>query len=206
MAKLHVGNICQDKFSSKHEKSSASGSASPTKAPDTKLKVAAADEAQFVDGYEEFIKKNLGVLEEYASIDEEDEKSEQYILQHTQLLSEHATGYYLLHCINLQAEGKTRQMRKTARQYLLLTYVCDLAKSMPGRDARDAIKPLFKKMDTSKESREAFLEHLEKYIAHVKTRAEVKKQEQADQAQPPKFKVEMRWLSRQARVNAWVRK
>jgi hypothetical protein len=37
-------------------------------------------------------------------------------------------------------------MRKVARQYLLLTYVCDLAKSMPGRDARDAIKPLFKKM------------------------------------------------------------
>ena len=25
-----------------------------------------------------------------------------YILEHTQLLSEHATGYYLLHCINLQ--------------------------------------------------------------------------------------------------------
>lgn len=57
-----------------------------------------------------------------------------------------ATGYYLLHCINLQASGKTRIMRKVARQYLLLTYVCDLAKSMPGRDARDAIKPLFKKM------------------------------------------------------------
>ena len=37
-------------------------------------------------------------------------------------------------------------MARTARQYLLLTYVCDLAKSMPSRDARDAIKPLFKKM------------------------------------------------------------
>ena len=56
-------------------------------------------------------------------------------------------------------------MRKTARQYLLLTYVCDLAKSMPGRDARDAIRPLFMKMGASAESREAFSEHLEKYIA-----------------------------------------
>ena len=44
-------------------------------------------------------------------------------------------------------------MRKTARQYLLLTYVVDLAKSMPGRDARDAIRPLFKKMASSAESR-----------------------------------------------------
>jgi len=183
MAKLHVGNICKDKYSSKHEKSSASSSASASKKADTKLQVAASDEAQFVDGYEEFLKNNLPILEEYAAIDEEDAKSEQYILEHTQLLSEHATGYYLLHCINLQAEGKTRQMRKTARQYLLLTYVCDLAKSMPGRDARDAIKPLFMKMERAPESREAFNEHLEKYIAHVKTRAEVKKQEAEAEAE-----------------------
>ena len=87
----------------------------------------------------------------------------------------------LLHCINLQVEGKTRQMKKTARQYLLLTYVCDLAKSMPGRDARDAIRPLFKKMAASDESREAFSDHLAKYIAHVKTRAEVKKKEMEEE-------------------------
>merc|ERR1712146_286236 len=103
---------------------------------------------------------------------------EQYILDHTELLSEHATGFYLLHCITLQAEGKTREMKKVARQYLLFTYVCDLAKTMPGRDARDAIKPLFKKMQSSEESREAFAEHLEKYIGHVKTRAQVRKEEE----------------------------
>ena len=68
----------------------------------------------------------------------------------------------LLHCINLQVEGKTRQMKKTARQYLLLTYVCDLAKSMPGRDARDAVKPLFSKMLNNKVAAESFQEHLEK--------------------------------------------
>jgi cell division cycle protein 37 len=179
LQKLHVGNICHDKYSSKHVKGKASSSASPQAAVDTKLKIAASDETQFMDGYDDFLKSNLHILEEYAAIDEEDEKSEQYILSNTQLLSEHATGYYLLHCINLQAEGKTRTMRKTARQYLLLTYVVDLAKSMPGRDARDAIRPLFKKMASSAESREAFSEHLEKYIAHVKTRAEVKKEEQA---------------------------
>ena len=55
----------------------------------------------------------------------------------------------LLHCINLQVEGKTRQMRKTARQYLLLTYVCDLAKSMPGRDARDVWVGLFQPLDAA---------------------------------------------------------
>mmetsp|Transcript_27550 Transcript_27550/g.87637 ORF Transcript_27550/g.87637 Transcript_27550/m.87637 type:complete len:356 (+) Transcript_27550:74-1141(+) len=178
MAKLHVGNICTDKFSSKHEKTKASASADePKPQADTKLKVAASEPETFTEGYEEFLAANQAILTEYSEIDHEDDRSEQYILEHTQLLSEHATGYYLLHCINLQAAGKTRSMRKVARQYLLLTYVCDLAKSMPGRDARDAIKPLFKKMNTSAESREAFDEHLEKYVAHVKTRAEVKKEE-----------------------------
>jgi len=178
--KLHVGNISQDKFSSKHEKSTASQSAKPSQAKEQKVKVAAADEGSFVEGYEDFVKSYRPTMIEYAAIDEDDDASEQYILQHTELLSEHATGFYLLHCINLQAEGKTREMRKVARQYLLLTYVCDLAKSMPSRDARDAIKPLFKKMALNQEVADGFAEHLEKYIAHVKTRAEVKKKELAE--------------------------
>lgn len=180
MKKLHVGNISQDKFNSKHEKSTASQSANPLQAKDQKVKVAAADENSFVEGYEEFVQNHRPTMIEYASIDEEDERSEQYILKHTELLSEHATGFYLLHCINLQTEGKTREMRKVARQYLLLTYVCDLAKSMPSRDARDAIKPLFKKMELNQEVADGFAEHLEKYVAHVKTRAEVKKKELAE--------------------------
>ena len=181
--KLHVNNMTKEKFNSKHEKSTASQSANPTKQEDTKVKVAAMKEGEFADGYEEFVKKNRDIMMEYAAIDEEDEKSEQFILNHTQLLSEHATGFYLLNCINLQAEGKTREMRKMARQYLMLTYVCDLAKTMPGRDARDAIKPLFAKMERNQEVAEGFADHLEKYIAHVKTRAEVKKKEMAEAAE-----------------------
>ena len=181
--KLHVGNICQDKFNSKHEKGASSHSADPKPEADTKVKVAATDESSFADGYEAFMEANREILLEYAAIDEEDERSEQFVLKHTQLLSEHATGFYLLHCINLQAEGKTREMKKAARQYLLLTYVCDLAKSMPGRDARDAIKPLFRKMLTNQQAAQAFEEHLEKYVAHVKTRAEVKKKEAEEAAE-----------------------
>jgi len=148
MKKLHVGNICHDKYSSKHEASKPSSSAeAPQAAKDTKLRVAATEPESFTDGYEEFLRSHTATLEEYAAIDDEDEKSEAYILSHTELLSEHATGYYLLQCISLQAEGKTRSMKKMARQYLLLTYVCDLAKTMPGRDARDAIRPLFRKME-----------------------------------------------------------
>ena len=183
MKKLHVGNIAQDKWSSKHEKSKPSSSAEPAKQEDTKIKVKAFEGEEFTDGYEEFMKKNKQILLDYAAIDEDDEASEKFVLANTQLLSEHATGFYLLHCINLQAEGKTREMRKTARQYLLLTYVIDLAKSMPGRDARDAIKPLFNKMLSNQHAAQAFEEHLEKYIAHVKTRAEVKKEEAAKEAE-----------------------
>ena len=179
--KLHVGNISKDKWSSTHEKSRPSDSATVSTKTDEKVKVAAFKE-DFVDGYEDFIDQNRDILLEYAAIDEDDEASEQFVLKHTQLLSEHATGFYLLHCINLQADGKTRDMRKMARQYLLLTYVCDLAKSMPGRDARDCIRPLFKKMLTNVQAANAFNEHLDKYVAHVKTRAEVKKQENAEAA------------------------
>ena len=182
MQKLHVGNISTDKWSSTHEKSKPSSSADPKKDEEKKVKVAAFQGEEFADGYEEFLKKNKSILLEYAAIDEDDEASEQFVLKNTQLLSEHATGFYLLHCINLQAEGKTREMRKTSRQYLLLTYVCDLAKSMPGRDARDAIKPLFKKMLSNPAAAQSFEEHLDKYVAHVKTRAEVKKQEMLAEA------------------------
>jgi len=182
MQKWHVDNMCKTKAESKHEKSSASSSAEVKEKTDEKVKVKAFKEDTFTDGYEAFLEQNRQVLLDYAYIDEDDEASEQFVLQNTQLLSEHATGFYLLHCINLQAEGKTREMRKCARQYLLLTYVCDLAKSMPGRDARDAIRPLFKKMLTNQQAFEAFQEHLEKYIAHVKTRAEVKKEEMAKEA------------------------
>ncbi len=45
------------------------------------------------------------------------------------------------------------------------------------RDARDAIRPLFKKMLTNHQAHQSFEEHLEKYVAHVKTRAEVRKEE-----------------------------
>eukprot|EP00965_Chrysotila_dentata_P204376 6182293-Pleurochrysis_carterae.AAC.1 len=34
---------------------------------------------QFMDGYEAFIKANQHILDEYASIDEEDERSEQCV-------------------------------------------------------------------------------------------------------------------------------
>ena len=181
--KLHVDNICSEKFNSKHEKSSAASSANPTAHVEQKVTVTPFDESNFTDGYEAFVKEKKALLMEYAAIDEEDERTEQFIIDHPELLSEHATGFYLIHCINLQVEGKARDMKKMARQYLLLTYVCDLAKTMPGRDAREAIRPLFKKMGQSKETSEAFAEHLGKYIAHVKTRAEVKKKELAEEAE-----------------------
>ena len=131
---------------------------------------------------EVFQAENKEILLEYAAIDEDNEKSEQFVLKHTQLLREHATGFYSRHCINLQADGKTREMRKTARQYLLLTYVCDLAKSEGCRDASDAIRPLFEKMLTNQQTANAFEEHFEKYVEDVKTHAVVRKQEEAERA------------------------
>ena len=103
--KLHVGNMCKDKYVSKHEKSRPSDSAQVKETKDEKVKVAAFKE-DFVDGYEGFIEQNRSILMEYAAIDEDDEASEQFVLKHTQLLSEHATGFYLLHCINLQARPR----------------------------------------------------------------------------------------------------
>jgi len=77
----------------------ARGSAAPTLIPrrpaaqaDEKLKVAATEPEQFSEGYEEFMAANKEILTEYSEIDQDNDKSEAYILQHTQLLSEHATG------------------------------------------------------------------------------------------------------------------
>ena len=48
--KLHVDNICSEKFNSKHEKSSAASSANPTAHVEQKVKVTPFDESNFTDG------------------------------------------------------------------------------------------------------------------------------------------------------------
>ena len=102
----------------------------------------AAFKEDFVDGYEEFLEKNKPILLEYAAIDEDDEASEQFVLKHTQLLSEHATGFYLLHCINLQVHPTSYILHPTS---YILHPTSHLLRPPPlhqptggGEDARDA--------------------------------------------------------------------
>ena len=60
--KLHVDNICSEKFNSKHEKSSAASSANPTAHVEQKVKVTPFDESNFTDGYEAFVKEKKALL------------------------------------------------------------------------------------------------------------------------------------------------
>ena len=53
----------------------------------------------------------------------DDDKSEEYINDHPELLNEHATGWMLLHCLELEMEGKSREMHKVARQNDMLEYI-----------------------------------------------------------------------------------
>ena len=45
------------------------------------------------------------------------------------MFSEHATGWMLLHMLDLEMNGKTKTMTRAVRQYLILKNIIDLAAS-----------------------------------------------------------------------------
>jgi hypothetical protein len=70
-------------------------------------------EDEKADAYIESAKQNEDVYHTFAYI-RDDDKSEEYINSHPELLSEHATGWMLLHCLELEMAGNNREMRKVS--------------------------------------------------------------------------------------------
>ena len=108
--------------------------------------------------YNEYKNKYFPLLFQYQSIDPSNvDDAEEFIRKNPEILSEHATGYLLLRCMDLAMEDPStssseppqKKMRKVARLEMLLQYIMDLAGSLK-QDPRSAVAPFFRRLEDEK--------------------------------------------------------
>lgn len=137
-------------------------------------------EDQKADDYMENAEKHEACYKHFAYL-RDDDKSEEYINDHPELLNEHATGWMLLHCLELEMAGDSKEMHKVARQNEMLEYItrsCREVKIVD--DPRAATMPFFRSMrHPDPRAREGFTADMQGVIDKITERAKVKKLEQA---------------------------
>ncbi len=178
-SKLHVDNVCRVvdertivNRSSGNTVSSAGSSASS----------AAAAPKSDEDAFEEFVEKHEELIMEYAHSDSI-EKSESFLLDHLDILNEHACGWLLLHMLALEMSGDRDHMLNATRQYLMLRNIIDLAKEIKkSSDPRPMVKLFFKQIAADKERLAALNIETENFSKQIIKRAiEKKKEMQAEE-------------------------
>jgi len=149
--------------------------------PDKKENSAAAAGPASALDYEKHVKSYEGLLRMYGKI-RPFKESQEFLERHTDLLNEHATGFLLLWCLELEMQGNTDEMKEVARQQMLLQYVLDLAKSMKA-DPRAALRPFFSKVDAKVDGHATgFQEDVDSFVVKLQKRAVDKKKEMEEEA------------------------
>lgn len=156
-SKLHVDNICrvvdEKTIINKPEKVSSSPASNDSTAPKVEARPDMTEEEEF----EEYVEKNAPALSEYSQT-EKLEDSEAFLIEHTDLISDHACGWLLLQMLSLEMDGCREEMIHCTRQYLMLRNILDLAvEAKRGNDARQMIKLFFKQILGDKD-RQALLD------------------------------------------------
>jgi cell division cycle protein 37 len=145
---------------------------------------------QEFETYDSYVKQHEKILREFIAIESNREASEKFMVEHPQILNQHADGFLLLVCLDTAmrhcaepAESKTvkllekekKELRRVVRQHLLLNYVLELAKLSKVDDVRAAVRPFFLK--TSKQTKEQvteFEQELTAFISRIENRAKEK--------------------------------
>lgn len=98
-SKLHVDNICrvvdEKTIINKPEKVSSSPASNDSTAPKVEARPDMTEEEEF----EEYVEKNAPALSEYSQT-EKLEDSEAFLIEHTDLISDHACGWLLLQMLS----------------------------------------------------------------------------------------------------------
>jgi cell division cycle protein 37 len=140
--------------------------------------------------YDSYVKQHEKLLREFVAIESNREVSERFMVDHPEILNQHADGFLLLLCLDTamrqasepeanktpkQIEKEKRELRRVVRQHLLLNYVLELAKLSKVDDVRAAVRPFFLK--TSKQTKEQAVEfenELTAFISRIENRAKEK--------------------------------
>lgn len=171
-SKLHVDNICRVV----DEKTIVNrGATQPAPAPSASS--SHASQISEEDEFEEFVEKHERVIMEYSQLDSF-EKSEEFLLQHVEILNDHACGWLLLHQLALEMSGERVAMLAATRQYLMLRNIMDLANEVKSSsDPRPMVKLFFKQVSGDKERKVALDRETETFAQQIINRAIQKKQE-----------------------------
>uniref|UniRef100_A0A7S2RVM9 Hsp90 chaperone protein kinase-targeting subunit n=1 Tax=Mucochytrium quahogii TaxID=96639 RepID=A0A7S2RVM9_9STRA len=157
--------------------------------------------------YDTYIRACRDTVTKYASL-RGDEASEQYLLEHPELLNEHAEGHLLLMTLDIcmkhlkeknEKGGLNPKVEKAyeadelaiARQHLLIQFVLTLSKSKHC-DPRDMIKPFFAKTSKNSSQRvDGFEEDLLAFVQRIRNRAKEKIENGEESPLAPRQEVEL---------------
>ena len=163
----------------------------PPGVEDTSKKVVGpvTPDAEF-ETYESYIKQHEKMVREFVAIDNDREASERFMVNHPEILNQHADGFLLLLCLDTAMrhnsvpadkkntrtiDSEKRELRRIVRQHLLLNYVLELAKLSKVDDVRAAVRPFFLKTSKqTKEQADEFEQELSAFIGRIENRAKEK--------------------------------
>lgn len=122
---------------------------------------------------------------EFAKIPyKELEKSAQFLIAHPSICTEHQKDSLIMTAFDRQLEGDTNGAKQIIYQSLLLQYISQLAGPHASKDQTiRAVKLFFTKLkDSSLPASKAFEADVENTVNHIKTRCEVIRKEQLENA------------------------
>ena len=181
-ARLHVDNICrvvdEKTIVNKPAAPSLPSKTSPSSSSSSDPVVEPVGEKSEEEEFEAYVEKHEDAVVGYAQLSKFVE-SEQYLLDHLEVLNEHACGWLLLHMLSLEMAGERKLMLNATRQYLMLRNIMDLAREIKrGNDARPMVKLFFKQI-TGETERQVMLDReSENFAQQIIKRAEQKKLEE----------------------------
>ena len=134
------------------------------------------------DEFEDFVERYEGVIREYSHLSDYEE-SEKFLLDHLEILNDHACGWMLLHQLTLEMAGDRKLMLNVTKQYLMLRNIIDLAaEAKKVSDARPMVHLFFKQI-SSDASRQNMLDtETTTFAQQIINRAIQKKKEMDEEA------------------------
>jgi hypothetical protein len=177
-SKLHVDNICRvvdEKTIVKSSSPSTGSTITGVSQPPASSSVPAKSEE---DEFEEFVEKNEESIHQYAKL-EKLADSEEYLLDHREILNDHACGWLLLHQLSLEMGGERESMLNATRQYLMLRNILDLAlEAKKPEDPRPMVPLFFKQLNADPERLKMLNVETKNFATQIINRAIQKKKEQ----------------------------
>lgn len=124
--------------------------------------------AEFVEKHKAEAKK-FGMLRRY-------EDSQQFLLDHPELVCEETANVLVIWCIDLAMEEKNDLMNHVAHQTIVMNFIMELAKQMDV-DPRSCVRPFFSRIKLGeKQYMEAFNSELDAFKERITKRAKEKLQ------------------------------